>query len=196
METNIDLKKIWKSQEKDIPKVAELYKKVDQLKRNILIKLIIVNLTLLLTIVCIGFIWYYYQLELITTKIGIILCILAMIIFLVPYNSQWSLLTTQQFEPNSKDYLRSLIKLKEQQVFQQTTMLSIYFMMLSLGIGLYLFEYVSKMPVTLAIVVSVTTLLWFAINWFYLRPKIINKQQEKVNNLISAFQKLSKQLEN
>ncbi|WP_047419530.1 hypothetical protein [Cellulophaga sp. Hel_I_12] len=194
MDTNIDFKKIWNSQEKDIPKVEELFNKVDQLKRNSLLKLIIVNFTLLLTIVCIGFIWYYYQPELITTKIGISLCILAMIIFLMPYNSQWSLLSAQDIEPNSKDYVQNLIQLKEKQLFQQTTMLSTYFMMLSLGIGLYLFEYVSKMPVTLAIVVSVTTLLWFAINWFYLRPKIIKKQNTKLNKLLDQFKHLNDQI--
>ncbi len=194
MDTNIDFKKIWTSQEKDIPKVHELFIDVDKLKRNNLLKLIIVNLTLLLTIVCIGFIWYYYRPELITTKIGISLCILAMIIFLVPYNSQWSLLSTQRTEPNSKDYLQNLIQLKEKQLFQQTTMLSTYFMMLSLGLGLYLFEYISKMTITLAVAVSVITVLWFAINWFYLRPKIIKKQNTKLNKLLDEFKSLNDQM--
>ncbi|SDF52467.1 hypothetical protein [Cellulophaga baltica] len=196
MDANIDLKKIWNKQETNVPKVEELFSKLDQFKRNSLLKLILVNLTLLLTILCIGFIWYYYKPELITTKIGIILCILAMIIFLVPYNSQWSLLSTQRTEPNSKDYLQNLIQLKEKQLFQQTTMLSNYFIMLSLGIGLYLFEYVSKMTISLGVVVYAATILWIGANWFYIRPKIIKRQQEKTNNLISIFKKLSKQLEN
>jgi predicted signal transduction protein with EAL and GGDEF domain len=101
-----------------------------------------------MTIIFVGFIWYYYQPEFITTKIGIILTALSMIIFLVPYNRQFSLLSGNKTEPNSKEYLQKLIKLKEKQLFQQTTMLSVYFLMLSLGIGLYMIEYASKMTIT------------------------------------------------
>jgi hypothetical protein len=144
METNIDFKKIWNTQKIKTPKVEILYAKANKLKSRSFLKLIVVNITLLLTITFIGFIWYYYQPELVTTKIGIIFTILAMLIFLLPYNKQFSLLSKTKTEPNNKEYLQQLIKLKEKQTFQQTTMLSIYFILLALGIGLYMFEYVSK----------------------------------------------------
>ncbi|NQX80827.1 MAG: hypothetical protein HRT66_02380 [Flavobacteriaceae bacterium] len=194
MVTNIDLKKIWNKQKIETPKVEILYAKANKLKRRSFLKLILVNITLLLTITFIGFIWYYYQPELVTTKIGIILTILAMIIFLLPFNKQFSLLTKNKTEPNSKEYLQQLIKLKEIQVYQQTTMLSIYFIILSLGIGLYLFEYVSKMTITWGIITYAITILWFAINWFYLRPKAITKQNAKLNKLLVEFEKLNNQM--
>jgi hypothetical protein len=194
METNIDLRKIWNQQNIETPKVKILYTKANKLKRRSFLKLILVNITLLLTITFIGFIWYYYQPELVTTKIGIILTILAMIIFLLPFNKQFSLLTKNKTEPNSKEYLQQLIKLKEIQVYQQTTMLSIYFIILSLGIGLYIFEYVSKMTITWGIITYAITILWFAINWFYLRPKAITKQNAKLNKLLIEFEKLNNQM--
>lgn len=194
METNIDLKKIWNKQKIETPKVEILYTKANKLKSRSFLKLIVVNITLLLTITFIGFIWYYYQPELVTTKIGIILTILAMIIFLLPFNKQFSLLTKNKTEPNSKEYLQQLIKLKEIQVHQQTTMLSIYFIILSLGIGLYMFEYVSKMTITWGIITYTITILWFAVNWFYLRPKAITKQNAKLNKLLVEFEKLNNQM--
>jgi predicted signal transduction protein with EAL and GGDEF domain len=194
METNIDLKKIWNKQNIETPKVEILYAKANKLKSRSFLKLIVVNITLLLTITFIGFIWYYYQPELVTTKIGIILTILAMIIFLLPYNKQFSLLSKTKTEPNSKEYLQQLIKLKEKQTFQQTTMLSVYFIILSLGIGLYLFEYASRMTITWGIITYAITILWFAINWFYLRPKTITKQNAKLNKLLVEFEKLNKQM--
>ncbi|MFT6843775.1 MAG: hypothetical protein ACJASR_002560, partial [Psychroserpens sp.] len=126
METNIDLKKIWNKQKIETPKVEVLYATVNKLKTRSFLKLIVVNIILLLTITFISFIWYYYQPELVTTKIGIVLTILSMVIFLLPFNKQFSLLTKNKTEPNSKEYLQQLIKLKEKQTFQQTTMLSIY----------------------------------------------------------------------
>jgi predicted signal transduction protein with EAL and GGDEF domain len=194
METNIDLKKIWNQQKLETPKVEVLYAKANKLKSRSFLKLIVVNITLLLTITFIGFIWYYYQPELITTKIGIILTILAMIIFLLPYYKQSSLLSKTKTEPNSKEYLQQLIKLKEKQTFQQTTMLSIYFIIFSLGIGLYLFEYVSRMTITWGIITYAITILWFAINWFYIRPKAITKQNAKLNKLLVEFEKLNNQM--
>jgi hypothetical protein len=131
----------------------------------------VVNISLLLTIIFIGFIWYYYQPELVTTKIGIILTMLAILIFLLPFSKQFSLLTKTKTEPNSKEYLQQLIKLKEMQVYQQTTILSVYFVLLALGIGLYMFEYASKMTMVWGIITYAITTFWFAINWFYLRPK-------------------------
>jgi hypothetical protein len=194
METNIDLKKIWNKQKIETPKVEVLYATVNKLKTRSFLKLIVVNIILLLTITFISFIWYYYQPELVTTKIGIVLTILSMVIFLLPFNKQFSLLTKNKTEPNSKEYLQQLIKLKEKQTFQQTTMLSIYFIILSLGIGLYLFEYVSRMTITWGIITYAITILWFAINWFYLRPKTITKQNAKLNKLLVEFEKLNNQM--
>ena len=194
METNIDFKKIWNKQKVETPKMEILYTKANKLKSRSFLRLILVNITLILTITFIGFIWYYYQPELITTKIGVILTILAMIIFLLPFNKQFSLLTKNKTEPNSKEYLQQLIKLKEMQAYQQTKMLSIYFIILSLGIGLYMFEYVSKMTITWGIIAYSIIILWFAINWFYLRPKVITKQNAKLNNLLVEFEKLNNQM--
>lgn len=194
METNIDLKKIWSLQKVETPKVELLYNKANKLKSRSLLKLIAVNVALVITISFIGFIWYYFQPELVTTKIGIVITILAMIVFLLPYNKQFTSLSKNTTEPNSKEYLQQLIKLKEKQKFQQTTMLSVYFIILSLGIGLYLFEYVSKMTITWGIITYAITTLWFAINWFYIRPKTITKQNAKLDKLLMEFEKLNNQM--
>ncbi len=73
-------------------------------------------------------------------------------------------------------------------------MLSVYFIILSLGIGLYLFEYVSKMTRFWGIFTYAITLLWIAINWFYLRPKTIKKQNAKPNKLLAEFKNLTNQM--
>ena len=194
METNIDLKKIWNTQKVKTPEVDVLYIKANKLKSKSFINLIVLNVTVLLTIIFIGFIWYYFQPEFVTTKIGIILISLVLIIFLLPLNKQFSLFSKNKTESNSKEFLQQLIKLKELQVFQQTTLLNIYFIVLSLGIGLYLFEYVSKMKMTWAIITYTLIIIWIMINWLYIRPKVIIKQNSKLYKLIVEFEKLNNQL--
>jgi len=194
METNIDFRKIWNKQNIETPEVEILYNKAKKLKSRRLLNLIAVNITLILTTTYIGFIWYYSQPDLASTKIGIILIISSMIIFALPYNKQFRLLAKNKTEPNSKEYLQKLTKLKEKEKFQQTTMLSAYFLILSLGIGLYLFEYVSKMTITWGIICYAFTILSIAINWFYLRPKVITKRNTKLNKLIVEFEKINDQM--
>jgi hypothetical protein len=38
-------------------------------------------------------------------------------------------------------------------------------------------------------------LLWMIFNWFYIRPKQIKKQQDKINSLIEKFEEVNNQLE-
>ncbi len=194
MESNNDLKKIWNKQKIARPKVEVLYAQAKRLKRRGFLKLIAVNLTSLLSIIFIGSIGYYYQPEIVTTKIGIILTILAMVIFILSYNKQFSVLADNTIEPNNKEYLQQLIKLKEMQIIQQTSTLNIYFILLSLGIGLYLFEHVLKMPIILGVIIYATVTIWFAICWIYLRPKVIEKEDNKINQLIDKFKKVHNQL--
>lgn len=194
MNNDIDFKKIWNKQEIEILELKNLYNKANRFKRNHLYRIIAANLLLLITSISIALIWYYYQPNLLTTKIGIILVILAMVIYLISYNTILPLLLNNSVEDNSKEFLQQLISLKEKQLFQQTTMLSVYFIILSLGIGFYLFEYVLRMTIVWGIVAYGLTALWIAINWFYLRPKTIKKQQERTNKFISRFRELNEQL--
>lgn len=194
MNNDIDFKKIWTQKEIEIPEVKDLYIRANRFKRNNLYKLIAANILLLIVSIFIGLIWYYFQPKFTTTKIGIVLAIVAMLIYLISFNRQLPLLSIKNTELNSTDYLQHLIKLKEKEIFQQTTMLSIYFILLSLGIGLYLLEYVSKMTVIWGVVTYGLTGLWFAVNWFYFRPKVIEKQNAKINNLILKFKEVNNQI--
>jgi amino acid permease len=76
----------------------------------------------------------------------------------------------------------------------QTTMLNLYFILLFAGICLYMYEYTSRMKFIYAVTAYVVTLAWIAINWFYLRPKTIKKQQAKINGLIDKFEEINNQL--
>jgi len=194
MSNNIDFKELWSKQETAIPETKDIFKKANRFKKVKLYKLVLVNILLLSTSVFIGFIWHYYQPELMTTKIGIILIIFAMILFLMVYNRIIPLLIKKGFNINSSQYLQQLLKLKERQLFLQTTMMNIYFLLISVGVCLYMFEYVSRMNIVWAILSYGIILIWIGINWIYFRPRTIKKEQNKINNLISKFKELKEQL--
>lgn len=194
MKDNIDFKQYWNKQKIETTALEDLIKKANDFKRRMRFKLIATNVGLLTTCMGISFIWFYYQPEFLTTKIGIISIIIAMLVYIAFHNTLASHLSTKSLELNAKEQLQQLLILKEKQRFQQTTLLNGYFILLSLGLGFYIYEYVVRMALHWAILSYGVVLFWIAINAFYFRPKIIKKQQAQLNKLIAQLKDLKDQL--
>lgn len=195
MDTNIDFKNIWKQQTSNKPNLEELLGKLKKFKNENLRKIIIMNILLIATSIGIAFIWHQFQPQLMTTKAGIILVILAMVIFLLAYNKMFMIFHTIDNTQSNSQYLQSLYSVKNKQKFIQTTMLNIYFIMLFLGICLYMYEYTLQMTSFYALLAYTLMIVWIGFNWFYVRPKTIKKQEAKLNGLINKFEEINNQLQ-
>lgn len=194
MNPNINFNELWAKQKTGEPDIEDLLSKMNTFKKSNLKKLIITNLLLITTSLFIILIWVYFQPQMITTKIGIIVTILAMAIFVIGYNQSFVLFRKQTNTLSTAEYLKDLLAIKAQQEFMQTTMLNLYFVLLSTGIGLYMFEYTVRMTAFWGIVAYGITSIWILFNWFYLRPKQIKKQQSKLDEIIGKFEELHEQL--
>lgn len=194
MNPNINFNELWAKQKTGEPDIEDLLSKMNTFKKSNLKKLIITNLLLITTSLFIILIWVYFQPQMITTKIGIIVTILAMAIFVIGYNQSFVLFRKQTNALSTTEYLKDLLAIKAQQEFMQTTMLNLYFVLLSTGIGLYMFEYTVRMTAFWGIVAYGITSIWILFNWFYLRPKQIKKQQSKLDEMIGKFEELHEQL--
>ncbi|WP_268848652.1 hypothetical protein [Flavobacterium aestivum] len=192
---NIDFKDLWKRQAVSQPNIDDLFSKLKDFKRVNLRKLVLINVLLVATCGFIIFIWYHYQPEFISTKIGIVMVILAIVMSVV-YSSRL-LRTYKEIDETqtNQDYLQKLILIKKKEEYMHSKVLSLYFIMLGLGICLYMYECVQRMTVFYGFLAYGLTLFWFGLNWFYFRPKQIKKQMEKVNSLISKFEEVNKQLD-
>lgn len=195
MDNNINFNDLWAKQTSTEPSHADLLLQLKKMKQSNLRKLIITNCSLFATSVFIILIWVYYQPELLTTKIGIVLIILAMAIYVFAYNKSFMLLKNTTNTQSNSDYLKELLAIKAKQVFMQTTMLNLYFILLSIGISLYMYEYTSRMTTFLGIFTYGITALWVLFNWFYLRPKQIKKQLNELNEIINKFENINKQFD-
>ncbi|MBT34109.1 MAG: hypothetical protein CMO01_30975 [Thalassobius sp.] len=192
--SNIDLNELWAGQNSDKPVLKDLHNKMDGFKKNYRRKIIRTNLLLVLTSVFIVFIWVYFQPELITTKIGIVLVILAMAMFILSTTKSLELFNKIDETDDTQHYLKKLLAIKEKQLYIQTTILNLYFVLLSLGIGLYMYEYTLLMSTVWAVFAYGLTGLWILLNWFFIRPKQMKKQQQKINDIIDKFKNIQSQL--
>ncbi|UPK67614.1 hypothetical protein [Chitinophaga filiformis] len=194
MSNNIDFKALWQQQPVIEPDMKDLMNRLHQFKQSNIRRLIKTNILLIATSLFIGFIWYYYQPQFITTKMGIVITVLAMVIFLLVYNRMLALFNKIDNTSDNTHYLQNLILIKGKQRFLQHTMMNVYFIMLMAGISLYMYEYTSRMTMTAGIITYAVTLAWILFNWFYLRPKVVKKQQAKLDDLISKFEGINKQI--
>jgi len=190
----IDFKDLWKKQTVNEPNIDDILMRLKQFKKANLRSLWKTNILLFATSAFILFVWYHYQPQFISSKIGIVLAILAMAMYVVVYNRLLKDFKHIDTTQTNREYLEKLILIKRKQQFMQSTMLSWYFVLLLVGICLYMYEYTSRMTVLYALVTYAVTLLWIAFNWFYLRPKQIKKQEKKINDLIAKFEEINNQL--
>ena len=86
MSDSIDFKDLWNKQTAIPPNPEHLVGEIKKLKQNNLRKLVFTNMLLIEISVFITLIWIYYQQQLPTKKIGIIVIILSIIIFCLFYN--------------------------------------------------------------------------------------------------------------
>jgi hypothetical protein len=191
---NINLNELWAGQKAEQPTTTDLLLKVNVFKKSNRRRIILTNLILVSTALFILFVWLYFKPQLATTKIGIILTILAIVIFVVSTNKSLGLLKKTSEAESNQHYLRNFLALKEKQQFMQTTVLNLYFIFLSTGIALYMYEYTSLMTTFWALFTYGITGCWILFNWFYLRPRQIKKEQSKLNEIISKFENIQVQL--
>lgn len=195
MENNIDFKDLWKKQSISQPDINEIMDKLKLFKKTSLRRLILTNVMLIATCVLILLIWFYYQPQWVSTKIGIVLNVAIMAIYLVVYNKLFDSYKEMDKTYSNAEYLQKLIVIKTKQKFLQSKMLSIYFLVLGLGLSLYMYEYTAMMTLFWGIFAYAVAFFWMGFVWFYLRPRQIVKENLKIDTLIDKFQRINNQLE-
>lgn len=195
MSDNINFKDLWAKQTSIVPNPENLFLEIKKMKKTNMRRLVLANCLLIATAVFIIFVWVYYQPQFLTSKIGIILIILAMTIYLYAFNKSYSLFKDRLNSQSNRNYLKDLLAIKAKQLFMQTSMLNLYFVLLSTGIGLYMYEYTSRMTIFWGMFAYGITALWILFNWLYLRPRQIKKQQSILDEIISKVEIINKQLD-
>lgn len=195
MKSNTLLNDLWNTQEAIIPDEKIIIKKAENLKRKIRLHASWGILSLVLTIGVITWVWFSFNFTLWSTKTGISLVLLALLLGIA--NSLRTIFSSsgKRKISSAKEHLEQMLMVKDQQRFTQTALMSAYFFFLSLGLLLYMYEPAAKIPNNFGIIAYVLTISWIAFNWFYWRPKIIKKQRAKMDETIAKLRELSAELD-
>lgn len=135
-----------------------------------------------------------YPSQLIITKIGFGCILFAIVGFMFLMTNMVS--TFFKKENTANDNRACVMQMKEfqrKQSFIHTIGISVYFVLLSVGLALSMYE-ITRRNVTFAIGAYFVTGAWIALNWFYLRPRVIKKQKQKIKEVIDRLEEIEKQL--
>lgn len=193
MESNeLDLSRIWKKQPTRSSDYDDLINRIHSYKKASNKKKVISNISLTLTALVIISIWVLYKADTVFPKIGMSLIIAAISISLFKFNQFYKSFNELDKSIDSKGYLDALIAIQKRQKDIQGNFINIYFILLSLGLLFYMYEFSLKMDTKTAVVAYVLTFGWVAFVWLYLKPKVAKKQNEKLEKFIDSIEKIHK----
>jgi membrane protein YdbS with pleckstrin-like domain len=199
MDTNkIDFKKIWDVQKDNNMDLSQLRKKIERMQRLNTIKNLLTSLLLLLTILIIGYIAYLFYPQLIIPKIGLLLILLSIIFLIIILNKNLFPFLSNRIiqEKSNKDYLKFLLYFKEKQKFIQTRILNYYFITLFMGVLFFMYEFVNQIKLIWFVIAYTITILWIMAVYLIIRPRIINKQNNAIDEIIKKAKAIKYQLDN
>ncbi|KFC24212.1 hypothetical protein [Chryseobacterium sp. FH1] len=192
---NINFRDIWNKKNAEIPNIQEIKSTADKYKKKQLQSTTWHIFSLSFTTVMIIFIWNLIDFKMFTTTLGIILILIALVLYIYLFSQDINVIRKINPSISNQEYLASLKKLQRQKLYMQTKGISIYYILLTTGFAFYLYEFALLMPRIGWILAYGLTFLWLAIVWFFLRPRQIKKQNEKISTVIDSLELLEKDLD-
>jgi len=191
MENNeLDLSRIWKKQPSVSPDYNDLLNRIRGYKKGNMRKKIISNISLVATILIILSIWFLYDASTVYPKLGMSLIILAISISLIKFNQFYRTFNNLDKGLNNNEYLKTLLEIERKQKSIQVNFMNIYFILLSIGLLVYMYEFSLRMNNTTAIAAYGLTFGWITFVWIYLKPKMAKKQNAKLEKLVNSIQNI------
>lgn len=196
METNYNFEEIWKQKTPDVLDITEIQSKADAYRKKQMLASICLILSLFMTLGVVVWVWFRFLDLHLMTKSGIILVLIALVLYI--FQNFQKMKAIRRINPalNSQEYLTQMKILQRKDLYMQTKGISIYYSLLSLGMALYLFEFAKRMEFFWGIFIYVVTFGWILFGWFYIKPRTIRKQQQKMKDVISSLEKVEEGFKN
>jgi hypothetical protein len=195
MDNQIDLKGLWARQPAvEAPDMAELVAAAGRVKRTMRLRLVLTNVCLVATIGWVGYVGLHYRFRLATTRIGIVLTLLSVVFYVVASNGLLSGPLRADPEEDNAAFLKHLLLIRRRQERLQGVLMNLYFALLTVGVGLYVVEFLVGMRLVWAVVAGGVTFGWILFSWFYLRPRTARKQLVPLKEVIGRLEGMNGQV--
>jgi len=191
-----EFKELWKQQTAgdSLPDSKAMINLIHKNHRKMIWKHVLLISILILTMAFIIFIGLYYDFELVSTYIGIIIVILS-IVFGIILNSGLFRALVPKFDLtlDNKAYLKQMNLYRERHKFIHKKGIKYYFISLSIGFALYIGEF-AYINLKFGLIAYAVTFSWIAFAWFFMGKRVVKKEIKKINDQIRSIEDLIKDM--
>ena len=190
------IKDLWQNAASPSPlSIEELMKEISKKRNKMMHRNIFGILSLLAAASVVTWVGISYDAKYQSTRIGIILVLLAIVggIFI---NSQLLqlMLKPMNLAMDSKSYTQAMKNYQSKQAYLHGQGMVIYFCTLGIGLALYLWEF-THANIPFLVAVYGISFGWIGLVWFFIRPRTIRKEKERMSEIIGQLERISKQIE-
>lgn len=159
------------------------------LNRKLLWSILMMTSTFILMIVL--FLFFLFNSWL--TYAGIFITMSTILIYAILMFRDYRLIASHDPTTEINTYLEKLKLYQDKNMRMYGTMYYVYTILLSLGLGLFLIEILKSTSVTFEITAYALLFGWMLYVTFHLRKRIIETEQEKINEIINRLERLKGQ---
>jgi len=187
---------LWKADKgESLPDAREMIMQIKKAHKKMIRRYIVSIVILFLTFLFIGFIGWHYHFEHWTTRVGIIITLVTIILGIF-FNTKLVQLLLRQGDLalDNRSFLEQLIRFRNIQHTVKSKGIALYFILLSIGIALYMVEFAER-NIYFGIGAYAITFCWIAFAWFYIRKKEKNKAENEINQQIENLKRMMKEMD-
>lgn len=185
----IDFQALWSAKKTPEADLNALRDKIDMFNRLQRQRATGTFVQLIFSIAFVGFLLYQYAPHQITSFLGVAFMCLAMVLWMWTIRKDVNNNAVTDLTQSSSNFLKQLIQVKQRQRFTQSLILNLYFLFMSVGLFLYLFEFLNRMPMVWAAFTLIVTGAFLLYIWLYLRPRQIKRNTDRLDALIEMCQR-------
>lgn len=129
------------------------------------------------------------------TTLGILIILVAMAMYLYIMVRHYHMLNKHDLTQNPTDYLDSLKQYQKDRSRTVSWFYYIYILLLSAGLAMYFVEVLETASVGFKITTYSLTAIWFLFTTFYIKPRMLKNEEEKLNLMIDRLERLQQQFD-
>ncbi|MBC8052495.1 MAG: hypothetical protein H7Y13_05485 [Sphingobacteriaceae bacterium] len=188
------LKDIWHGQ-LAAPKVSyhDILKGIRKSRSSFANKLLFETIAMLAAMVLFALIWINSPSMMWTTHLSLLIFLLCCLYYLFAQIGDYrSISNSEHLLKQPEEYISYLKQYRKDRYIFNTRKYSVYTIFIGIAFGLYFIEIYFSSPLWQTIAGGIATVAWFAVCWYLMRI-YINKEQDKLDDLISKLERLEKQ---
>ncbi|WP_026898024.1 hypothetical protein [Daejeonella oryzae] len=192
------LKSIWHDQV-SVPKIShgDILKRVRKTKNGFANKLLLELAGMSLSIALIIFGWAYSPFKMWTTHAAMLIVIICFMYYMYTQVRDYRRIKDESLlMKKPEDYIAYLKKYKHDRYILNTRKYRIYTLFLSIGLILYFIEIAIMASLWITLSGLIFTTAWIAFCYFYVMKRYIQKEESKLEDMISNLERLQKQFGN